>query len=186
MRRYRLSIALAVLLTAGAARADHTVAVLGIEPVDVPEALAQQLTDALRQRAATTPGVRIVPGKDLVELKMIFGCDGETPTCMAQAGRSLGSDKLLYGTLKKAGKNSSNVLVALKLLDVNTSTVEKFVNDSVPKKDLAGGNIAAAATRWFGALLEVEAKPTPTLTTHPANAAVTIDGTPGRRTAGNG
>src|SRR5678815_2516577 len=121
MRRYRLLLILAVLAAMGGAAqaADPSVAVLGIEPVDVPEALTQSLTDALRQRASSTPGVRTVPGKDLVEMKMIFGCDGEQATCMAQAGRSLGADKLLYGTLKKAGKSSNNVVAALKLLDVN-------------------------------------------------------------------
>ncbi len=110
MRRYRPSPAFsaiaAVFLAAlapafgGIAHADPGVAVLGIEPVDVPEALTQAVTDALRQRAAATSGIHIVAGKDLVELKMIFGCDTEQTACMAQAGRSLGADKLLYGTLK--------------------------------------------------------------------------------------
>ena len=76
-------------------------AVLGLESIDVPEPLAQQLTDALRQRAAATAGVRLVQGKDLIEIKMVFGCDGELPACMAQAGKALGADKLLYGTVKK-------------------------------------------------------------------------------------
>src|SRR5678815_1395208 len=87
MRRYLVSSAL--VLAAAAAHADPNVAVLGIEPVDVPEQLTQALTDALRQRAAATPGIRVVQGKDLVEMKMIFGCDGEQASCMAQAGRSL-------------------------------------------------------------------------------------------------
>src|SRR5258706_7542148 len=105
MRRYRsprarwICGAAMLVAAAGVARAEPSVAVLGIEPVDVPDASAVQLTDALRQRAAATGGVRLVQGKDLVEMKMIFGCDGETPACMAQAGKSLGADKLLYGTL---------------------------------------------------------------------------------------
>src|SRR5450432_852107 len=99
MRRYLANCALTVAVVVGlasAAHADPTVAVLGIEPVDVPEQLSQAVTDALRQRAAATPGIRMVQGKDLVEMKMIFGCDGEAASCMAQAGRSLGADKLLY------------------------------------------------------------------------------------------
>src|SRR5256885_11482732 len=128
MRRYLVSSALLLAATVAHA-ADPNVAVLGIEPVDVPEQLSQAVTDALRQRAASTAGIRVVPGKDLVEMKMIFGCDGEQATCMAQAGRSLGADKLLYGTLKKATKNGSHVVAALKLLDVNTGVIEKFVNE---------------------------------------------------------
>jgi PEGA domain len=189
MRRYRLSlpatltIGAAILLgAAGTGWADPAVAVLGVEPVDVPEPLTQALTDALRQRASATAGIRMVPGKDLVEMKMIFGCDGEQAICMAQAGRSLGADKLLYGTLKKQSKTSNNVVVALKLLDVTTGTIERFVNETVNKKELAGGNVNAAAARWFGALVEVEAKPTLTLTTDPPGATLTIDGQPGGRT----
>src|SRR6185437_8612730 len=123
MRRYCATTLLlsAVLLAAGAAHAQTTppsLAVLGVEPVDVPEALAQQLTDALRQRAAATSGIHAVAGKDLIEIKGVFGCDTESPTCMAQAGKTLGADKLLYGTLKKSGRN---VVVGLKLLDVRTA-----------------------------------------------------------------
>src|SRR5579859_6037220 len=131
MRRYLASSA--VFFAAAVAHADPSVAVLGIEPVDVPEQVSQAVTDALRQRAAATPGIRVVPGKDLVEMKMIFGCDGEQASCMAQAGRSLGANKLLYGTLKKATKNGSHVVAALKLLDVNTGVIERSEERRVGK-----------------------------------------------------
>jgi hypothetical protein len=84
--------------------------------------------------------------------------------------------------LKKATKNSNNVMVALKLLDVNSGTIEKFVSDTVPKRDLAGGNVNTAAAKWFSALVEVEAKPTLNLTTTPPDAIVTVDGQPAGRT----
>jgi len=168
-------IALLVAFPALAAN-DVSVAVLGLEPVEVPEALAQQLTDALRQRAASTGGVRMVQGKDLIEVKMVFGCDGELPACMAQAGKTLGADKLLYGTVKK-GTSKTTVIVALKLLDVKTAVVEKFVNDTVQKRELAGNNVNSVAGRWFGQLLEVEAKPTLTVTSDPSGANVAVDGT---------
>jgi hypothetical protein len=180
MRRYLASSA--VFLAVAVAHADPNVAVLGIEPVDVPEQLSQAVTDALRQRAAATPGIRVVQGKDLVEMKMIFGCDGEQATCMAQAGRSLGADKLLYGTLKKATKNGSHVVAALKLLDVNTGVIEKFVNETVSKRDVSPGNVSPLAHKWFSALVEVEAKPTLTITTEPPGASVTVDGQPAGRT----
>src|SRR5260370_25628303 len=163
MRRYLTLLAAVGSLVWGtsalAGPNDVSVAVLGLEPIDVPEALAQQLTDALRQRASSTGGVRMVQGKDLIEVKMVFGCDGELPACMAQAGKTLGADKLLYGTVKK-GPSKTTVTVALKLLDVKTAVVEKFVNDTVQKRELAGANAVSSAGKWFGQLLEVERSPT--------------------------
>ena len=184
MPRYSTILAaLGVLFLApGTSRAaDVSVAVLGLEPVEIPESLAQQLTDALRQRAAATGGVRVVQGKDLIEVKMVFGCDGELPACMAQAGKTLGADKLLYGTIKK-GAAKNTVTVALKLLDVKTAVVEKFVNDTVQKRELAGSNVNAAAARWFGQLVEIDSKPTLTVTSDPSGATVTVDGQPYGRT----
>jgi hypothetical protein len=168
-------VGLVLAASSASAAPDVSVAVLGLEPVDVPEPLAQQLTDALRQRASSTSGVRTVQGKDLIEVKMVFGCDGELPACMAQAGKTLGADKLLYGVVKKGGSKNT-VTVALKLLDVKTAVVEKFVNDTVQKRELAGANVNAAAAKWFGQLLEVEAKPTLTVTSDPSGASVTVDG----------
>ena len=184
MPRYSTILAIlgALVLSPGMSRAaEVSVAVLGLEPVEVPEALAQQLTDALRQRTSSTSGVRMVQGKDLIEVKMVFGCDGELPACMAQAGKTLGAEKLLYGTIKK-GAAKNTVTVALKLLDVKTAVVEKFVNDTVQKRELAGSNVNAAAARWFGQLLEIESKPTLTVTSDPSGASVTVDGQPYGRT----
>ncbi|HEY7955858.1 MAG TPA: PEGA domain-containing protein [Polyangia bacterium] len=178
MRRYCATTLLlsAVLLTAGAAHAQTSppsLAVLGVEPVDVPEALAQQLTDALRQRAAATSGIHAVAGKDLIEIKGVFGCDTESPTCMAQAGKTLGADKLLYGTIKKSGRN---VVVGLKLLDVRSAGVERAISETVSKRELAAGSVNNTAARLFAKLVPVEAKPTVTITSDPSNAAVAVDG----------
>jgi PEGA domain len=178
MRRYLSVIgALLALGLAGSASAapDVGVAVLGLEPVEVPESLAQQVTDALRQRAAATGGVKVVQGKDLIEIKMIFNCDGEAPACMAQAGKSLGADKLLYGVVKKGPK--ATFLLALKLLDVKSGTVEKFINDSAGKRELSAGQVNVVASKWFAQLIEVDTKPTLTVTSDPSGATVTVDGT---------
>jgi hypothetical protein len=157
-------------------------AVLGVEPIDVPHELAQQLTDALRDRAKALGGLKVVGAKDLIEIKMVFNCDGETPECMAQAGKSLGADKLLYGTLKKADGKGAAVVVKLKLLDVRTLVVERFVNETVNKRELAAGLVQKTASRWFEALVEADAKSVLTVVSDPPNAAVAVDGQPMGRT----
>jgi hypothetical protein len=66
--------------------------------------------------------------------------------------------------------------VALKLLDVKSATIEKFVNDNVPRRELGGAYLGPVATRWFGQLLEVEVKPTLTVSSDPSGATVSVDG----------
>src|SRR6478672_11733431 len=185
VRYLRLSLLLSAILVgvAGNAWADPaTLAVLGVETVDVPEALAQQLTEALRQRAASSTAVRAAPAKDLIEIKMIFGCEQEQPACMAKAGKTLGVDKLLYGAIRKAGKGDAQLAVTLKLLDVRSGAVEKSFTDTVTKRELAAGSVSATAARWFGELVPVEAKPTLIVSSEPTGASVTVDGSPMGRT----
>src|SRR5579871_649919 len=96
MRKLSRALWLVPLLLgwAGSARAD-AVAVFGVEAVDVPEAQANQLTEALREKAKTTPGVRLVPSKDFVEVKMLYGCmdPQAVAACVAPAGKSIGAEK---------------------------------------------------------------------------------------------
>lgn len=183
MRRYSttaatavgLGVALAIFAPATVRAADPSIAVLGLEAVEVPENLAGALTDALRQRAAATAGVRVLPAKDLIEIKMVFGCDENAPSCMAQAGKSLNADKLLYGTLRK-GKGRDGISVALKLLDVKLGTVERQVSDEVPRRSLAPGAVQQMAARYFTQLVTVATKPVLTVSSTPSGAMVDVDG----------
>ena len=152
--------------------AEPQISVLGLEAIEVPEPLAQGLTDALRQRAAGTTGLKVLPGKDLIEMKMVFGCDENAPTCMAQAGRSLGADKLLYGTLRK-GKGG-NIAVALRLLDVKNATIERQINESVARKDLSPAQ--ALAARYFSTLVDIDSKPVLNVISDTPGAHVDVDG----------
>ena len=155
--------------------ADESLAILGIEAIEVGDAYGTQVTDALRRRAAETSGVRLVPGKDLIELKMVFGCDGEAPACLAQAGRSLGADRLIYGTLKKADGGRS-VAVLLKLLDVRDLAVVRQVTEIFPRKALTPAAIQAAAGRWFGQLVVPAQTGGLTVQSQPSGGQVMLDG----------
>src|SRR5579871_4227003 len=115
-------------------------AVLGIEPLDgVPDALAADATDALRQRLAANRDYKLLQGKDLVEVKLVFACPDEAPACLSQAGKSLGASKLIFGNVKKTGNDFQ---VTIKLLDVSRAVVESFTTDTVP-----GGRANATALR---------------------------------------
>src|SRR6516162_4731011 len=125
---------------AAAAEAGIPTAVLGFEPLEgVPDTLAAEVTDALRQRVAATKDYQLLQGKDLVEVKLVFACPDEAPACLSQAGKSLGASKLIFGNVKKAG---GDYQVTVKLLDVNRAVVESFTTDTV-----AGGKANATALR---------------------------------------
>ncbi|HXJ23223.1 MAG TPA: PEGA domain-containing protein [Polyangia bacterium] len=125
-------------------------AVLGLEPLDgVPDALAAEATDALRQRVASSSDYKLVQGKDLVEVKLVFACPDEAPACLSQAGKSLGASKLIFGNIKKLG---GDYQITLKLLDVNRAVVESFTTDTIPKRRADSTGVHQQAPGWIAKL----------------------------------
>ena len=112
---------------AGFAAEDAPTVVLGLESLGgTPDAVAGDITDALRQRVAAAHGFQLLQGKDLLEVKLVFACPDEAPACMSQAGKSLGATKLIFGNVKQAGNDYQ---VTLKLLDVSRAVVESYTAD---------------------------------------------------------
>jgi hypothetical protein len=149
-------------------------AVLGFEPLEgVPEPLAAEVTDALRQRVAATKEYQLLQGKDLVEVKLVFACPDEAPACLSQAGKSLGASKLIFGNVKKTG---ADYQVTVKLLDVSRAVVESFTTDTV-----SGGKANATALRQLAPvwLAKLSGKGSGTISVRAnfAGAAVSLDGT---------
>ena len=134
MRRATLFTALAVLLQSGAASAQTTVAVLGVEAVDAPLNMANLLSLALQNQVRQTGGFKLVAGKDLEEIKLVFGCVDEKPSCMAKAGRSLNAAKLTWGSLRKVGATYN---LTIKWLDVSSARIEKFVSENITRPELS-------------------------------------------------
>jgi len=128
------SLALLLWMGSGAALAQTKIAVLGIEPLDAPPESATRVAEALKAQVRQSPGFKLVLGKTLEEIKLVFGCVDEKPDCMARVGRSLQAGKLLWGSLKKSG---SSYHLTIKLLDVPSATVEKFISESVSGAEVA-------------------------------------------------
>jgi len=173
--------ALAAMATAGlleksAIAADVPLAVLGIEATEAPDALAASLTDALRQRVTATKGFRLVPGRDLVEVKLVFSCPDEAPSCMAQAGKSLGASKLIFGSVKKSIGDS--FLVTLKLLDANRGIVDAFVAEQISKAQSTGPAIRGPVQKWFNTLTGQGGGGIVKVRSDVMGAAIALDGNP--------
>jgi hypothetical protein len=156
---------------------DSAVAVLGIEASEgAPDSLASSLTDALRQRVSGTKGFRLVPGRDLVEVKLVFSCPDEAPSCMAQAGKSLGASKLIFGSVKRSASDS--YVVTLKLLDANRSIVDAWVAEQISKAQASGPALRGPVQKWFATLTGQGGAGTVRIRGDVIGAAVSLDGTP--------
>ncbi len=146
---------LVVVLVGGAgapARAadDSGTVVLGVEAIDNQDNnLASDITDAVKQRVATGKGGPLIPGKDLVEIKLVFSCSDEAPACLAQAGKSLGAAKLIYGTLKRSG---GDIVLTLKQVDTARGTIDGTSVENLAKKKLDPSALRALSGPWMARL----------------------------------
>src|SRR3569623_1140610 len=124
-------------------------AVLGLESTDVPAAVVAAISEELRQRVSAASDMRLVSGKDLGELKLVFACADEGHACMAQAGKSLDADRLIYGSVKKVG---NDVAVWLRSFDVHHEKIDYYVTDALPAGQPDADGIRSAVARWFAKL----------------------------------
>src|SRR3569623_573361 len=151
-------------------------AVLGLESTDVPPAVVDAISEELRQRVSAARDMRLVSGKDLVELKLVFSCADEGHACMAQAGKSLDADRLIYGSVKKDG---NDVAVWLKSFDVHHERVDNWLTDKLPGKQTDADGIRTAVARWFAKLTgHATNVGTVLVSANTLGAVVTLDGVP--------
>jgi TolB-like protein len=183
MRQTVALVALAIALgLPAAARSQTSVAVLGFEPMEVPDEVAAQVTVALKQRASETKGVKVIGGKSLVELKLTFGCLDEATGCMQQIGQSLGADKLLYGAVRKS--RGGGYAVTVKYFDVARGRIENEQTFQLVKSDANAAAIKAAADHWFGAVTGLKSSAALRISASVADATIYVDDKPAGTSSG--
>lgn len=174
LRRLLFLGALVSVVMPTMASADETpTAVLGLETSDCPQAVADEVAESLRRSVAANHDLKLVNGKDLVEVKLVFSCPDEAPSCMSQAGDSLGAKRLIYGSLKRSG---SDVAVWLKALDVPAGKITGWVTDTLPRHPTGGEAMQQASARWLAKLLGKPVAGVIKVAGGPAGAAVVVDG----------
>jgi hypothetical protein len=178
----RIVYSVIVLLLAGivrsaparAADGDAPTVVLGIEAADaLDNNLATEITDALRQRVASSKGLQLVQGKDLVEIKLVFSCSDEAPSCMAQAGKSLGAAKVIYGSVKRVG---AEFALSLRLLDANRATLDGQTVENIPRRRGEPSALRAMSAQWLARLGGKSGGGVLTVRSNVAGATVSLDG----------
>lgn len=157
-----------------------SVGLLGIDGASVEPGMGQALTEALRRHLPSVPNMRVeMKHQDLSEVKLVFGCTDERPACMAKVGRSLGVDRLIFGTIRKQPQ-ATMYTVSLKQLNVIDSTIEKYITEAVPADALREGSpqLNDLVGRWLPALLNDSTRGGFRILTEPAGASVQLDGVP--------
>ena len=162
-------------MSPAASAGDVTLSVLGLEPAaGAPEAVASAVTEALRQRVTSSTGYRLVPGKDLVEVKLVFSCPDEAPPCMTQAAQSIGSAKIIFGTVQPIGTDA--FIVTLKLLDAERGMVESWTSEQITKAQASPTGLRAPVQKWFATLTGQAQPGTIKMTGGVVGATVWLDG----------
>jgi hypothetical protein len=177
-------LAALVVATPGRAEAKQKLAVLGVEAEDASEAtsdttanLARWLTQGLRARAGKTAGKFEVPAsanKDLAEMKLLSDCLDEAAPCMAQMGKDLGVDRMIYGKLSRT-KQGWNL--SLKLINIQTKSVDgKTWEKQFLSADATEDGMRKIATAAFSDLTGVAAAGSIELQANVDSGTVYIDG----------
>lgn len=155
--------------------AEQTLSVLGLEAVaGTPDTLAAAITEAMRQRVAGAPGYRLVPGRDLVEVKLVFSCPDEAPQCIAQAAQSIGASKVIFGNVQPVSTDA--YLVTLKLLDAERGMVDTWISEQVTKAQANPVGLRAPVQKWFATLTRQSLPGSIKVTGGVVGAAVWLDG----------
>jgi TolB-like protein len=134
-----------------------SLAVFDLKPMGITKETADNLTQVLAGELKQVEGTRVVSRDDIVSMlemqaqKDQLGCDGGT-ACLAEIGGALGVDDLVVG---HAGKLGDSYVVSLRLISVQTVSVENRVTETfVGQEDQLLRAVRAAGR----ALLGVEAR----------------------------
>jgi TolB-like protein len=179
MRRLVTAAILTGLLLPGIGRAAQKVSVFDLEASQGAEAVAKQVTKSLRRQVANQSGLRIVAGKSLAEIKLVFGCPDRPlrkfHRCLARVGRSLKADQVIVGRVRRQG---GAYKVVLTLLDVDRPLRPKTVSEQLPAAKASGSALESQVANWFGRLFPSSAPGFITVLCNVDGIAVSVDGKP--------
>jgi hypothetical protein len=115
---------------------------------------AKALTRELRREAARSGGpfeLAANGNKDLVEMRLLGDCSDDSRRCMAEMGKQLRADRLLYGKLERTKRGYS---VSLRLLHVANSEMIGQQSAVIPFADVtASGGLQRRARSLYGRLI---------------------------------
>ena len=115
---------------------------------------AKALTRELRREAARSGGPFDLAqngNRDLLEMRLLSDCSDDSRRCMAEIGKQLRADRLLYGKLERTRRGYS---VSLRLLDTDKNEMLGQQAEVIPFADVtASGGLQRRARSLYGRLV---------------------------------
>lgn len=115
---------------------------------------AKALTRELRREAGRSGGpfeLAANGNKDLLEMRLLSDCSDDSRRCMAEIGKQLRADRLIYGKLERTRRGYS---VSLRLLDTDNNEMLGQQSEVIPFADLtASGGLQRRARALYGRLV---------------------------------
>jgi hypothetical protein len=130
-------VAAALLVLAVPAEAQTSVTVLGLTSLEGDDEFARNLTGALRHAASQVRGWTVSDREvALSQMELTHDCSSSDAACMVQIAATLGSQRVVYGTIQRAPIGTRyEFQVTLFLFNAETGEIEERANQNVPSND---------------------------------------------------
>lgn len=114
----------------------ESVIVLGIRSMEGDDEFALSLTGALRHGASQVPGWTVSDREvSLAQMALAHGCDDPDVACMQQIAQTLGTDRVLYGTVRRTAAGSDfDFNITLYMFNAGNGQIEGVVTDTIPQE----------------------------------------------------
>lgn len=130
-------LAAALLSLAVPAEAQTSVTVLGLTSLEGDDEFARNLTGALRHAASQVRGWTVSDREvALAQMELTHDCSSSDAACMVQIAATLGSQRIIYGTIQRAPIGTRyEFQVTLFLFNADTGEIEERATQNVPSTD---------------------------------------------------
>lgn len=157
---------------------DASILVLGIRSVDGDDEFTTALTGVIRHHARSIPGWSINEADlSLDQAMLIQGCDVPDTSCMGMIAGEMGTDKVLFGTVRRTTADSNaDFALSLELYDAATGAMEHSLTDVVPRIRSDVDDLRPRARRYVLELAGQERFGTILVRSNTPAAAVQVDG----------
>lgn len=137
------------------ATADTSATVLGVRSLEGDDSFANGLSAALRGEAAKIPGWQVSDrAVSVTQMGLAYGCEEPDVKCLTEIAAGIGTDLLVYGTVRRTGVGERfNFMVILSLFNRQMLAIENTVVEAAVRPDLEDDALSAVAAQLIDKLV---------------------------------